>query len=98
MQRLRDGENSTRVWERRSQAEPHHQKSVGHSLWALADVKRLVALAYTLLSAAAILAMYGRNPRTASVGVYSIAEAKDKFSSLVKQAEEGEDVAITRYG
>jgi prevent-host-death family protein len=32
------------------------------------------------------------------MGVYSIAEAKDKFSSLVKQAEEGEDVAITRHG
>ena len=30
------------------------------------------------------------------MGVYSIAEAKDKFSSLVKQ--EGEDVAITRHG
>jgi prevent-host-death family protein len=32
------------------------------------------------------------------MGVYSIAEAKDKFSSLVKQAEEGGDVAITRHG
>jgi prevent-host-death family protein len=32
------------------------------------------------------------------MGVYSIAEAKDRFSSLVKQAEEGEDVAITRHG
>ena len=32
------------------------------------------------------------------MGMYSIAEAKDKFSSLVKQAEEGEDVAITRHG
>lgn len=31
------------------------------------------------------------------MAVYSIAEAKDKFSSLVKQAEEGE-VAITRHG
>ncbi len=32
------------------------------------------------------------------MGIYSIAEAKDKLSSLVKQAEEGEDVAITRHG
>ena len=32
------------------------------------------------------------------MGAYSIAEAKDKLSSLVKQAEEGEDVAITRQG
>lgn len=32
------------------------------------------------------------------MGTYSIAEAKDKLSSLVKQAEEGEDVAITRHG
>lgn len=32
------------------------------------------------------------------MGEYSVAEAKDKFSSLVKQAEEGEDVAITRHG
>ena len=29
---------------------------------------------------------------------YSIAEAKDRLSSLVKQAEEGEDVAIIRHG
>jgi antitoxin (DNA-binding transcriptional repressor) of toxin-antitoxin stability system len=32
------------------------------------------------------------------MGAYSIAEAKDRLSSLVRQAEEGEDVAITRYG
>jgi len=32
------------------------------------------------------------------MGAYSIAEAKDRLSSLVKQAEEGEDVAITRHG
>lgn len=32
------------------------------------------------------------------MSMYSIAEAKDKLSSLVKQAEEGEDVAITRHG
>ncbi len=32
------------------------------------------------------------------MGTYSIAEAKDRLSSLVKQAEEGEDVAITRHG
>jgi prevent-host-death family protein len=32
------------------------------------------------------------------MGTYSIAEAKDKRSSLVKQAEDGEDVAITRHG
>lgn len=32
------------------------------------------------------------------MGEYSVAEAKNKFSSLVKQAEEGEDVAITRHG
>jgi prevent-host-death family protein len=31
-------------------------------------------------------------------GTYSIAEAKDRLSSLVKQAEEGEDIAITRHG
>jgi prevent-host-death family protein len=29
---------------------------------------------------------------------YSIAEAKDQLSKLVRQAEEGEDVAITRHG
>ena len=32
------------------------------------------------------------------MGAYSIAEAKDRLSSLVKQAEDGEDVAITRHG
>ena len=32
------------------------------------------------------------------MGTYSIAEAKDRLSSLVRQAEEGEDVAITRHG
>ena len=32
------------------------------------------------------------------MATYSIAEAKDRLSSLVKQAEEGEDVAITRHG
>ena len=32
------------------------------------------------------------------MGAYSIAEAKDKLSGLVKQVEEGEDVAITRHG
>ena len=32
------------------------------------------------------------------MGTYSIAEAKDRLSKLVKQAEEGEDVAITRHG
>ena len=32
------------------------------------------------------------------MGAYSIAEAKDRLSSLVKQAEEGEEVAITRHG
>ena len=32
------------------------------------------------------------------MGAYSIAEAKDRLSSLVKQAEQGEDVAITRHG
>ncbi len=32
------------------------------------------------------------------MGAYSIAEAKDRLSSLVKKAEEGEDVAITRHG
>ena len=29
---------------------------------------------------------------------YSIAEAKDQLSRLVRQAEQGEDVAITRHG
>jgi len=29
---------------------------------------------------------------------YSIAEAKDQLSKLVRQAAEGEDVAITRHG
>jgi prevent-host-death family protein len=33
-----------------------------------------------------------------SAGPYSIAEAKDQLSKLVRQAEEGEDVAITRHG
>lgn len=32
------------------------------------------------------------------MGIYSIAEAKDRLSSLVKKAETGEDVAITRHG
>lgn len=32
------------------------------------------------------------------MGRYSIAEAKDRLSSLVKQAEQGGDVAITRRG
>jgi prevent-host-death family protein len=32
------------------------------------------------------------------MAAYSIAEAKDRLSSLVKQAEAGEDVAITRHG
>ena len=32
------------------------------------------------------------------MGTYSIAEAKDQLSKLVRQAEEGEDVAITRHG
>jgi prevent-host-death family protein len=32
------------------------------------------------------------------MGTYSIAEAKDRLSSLVKQAEDGEDIAITRHG
>ena len=32
------------------------------------------------------------------VATYSIAEAKDQWSRLVRQAEEGEDVAITRHG
>jgi prevent-host-death family protein len=34
----------------------------------------------------------------AEMSAYSIAEAKDRLSSLVKQAEGGEDVAITRHG
>jgi prevent-host-death family protein len=42
--------------------------------------------------------MDGQNPRVAKMGAYSIAEAKDRLSSLVKQAEQGEDVAITRHG
>ena len=32
------------------------------------------------------------------MSAYSIAEAKDRLSSLVRQAEEGEEVAITRHG
>ncbi len=32
------------------------------------------------------------------MATYSIAEAKDQLSRLVRQAEEGEDVAITRHG
>jgi prevent-host-death family protein len=32
------------------------------------------------------------------MATYSIAEAKDRLSHLVKQAEQGEDVAITRHG
>jgi prevent-host-death family protein len=32
------------------------------------------------------------------MGTYSIAEAKDRLSTLVKEAEQGEDVAITRHG
>jgi len=36
--------------------------------------------------------------KAVEMGMYSIAEAKDRLSSLVKQAEQGEDVAITRHG
>lgn len=32
------------------------------------------------------------------MAAYSIAEAKDQLSKLVREAEEGEDVAITRHG
>jgi prevent-host-death family protein len=32
------------------------------------------------------------------MGTYSIAEAKDKLSSLIRQAEEGDEVAISRHG
>jgi len=32
------------------------------------------------------------------MATYSIAEAKDHHSKLVRQTEEGEDVAITRHG
>ena len=32
------------------------------------------------------------------MGMYSIAEAQDRLSSLVRQAEKGEDVAITCDG
>ena len=32
------------------------------------------------------------------MAAYSIAEAKDRLSSLIRRAEEGEDVAITRHG
>ncbi len=32
------------------------------------------------------------------MGTYSIAEAKDRLSKLIRQAEEGEDIAITRHG
>jgi prevent-host-death family protein len=32
------------------------------------------------------------------MGAYSIAEAKDRLSTLVKEAEQGEDVAVTRHG
>jgi prevent-host-death family protein len=32
------------------------------------------------------------------MAAYSIAEAKDQLSRLVRQAEEGEEVAITRHG
>jgi prevent-host-death family protein len=32
------------------------------------------------------------------MAIYSIAEAKDKLSRLVRQGEDGEEVAITRHG
>ena len=32
------------------------------------------------------------------MATYSIAEAKDQLSKLVREAAEGEDVAITRHG
>ena len=32
------------------------------------------------------------------MAAYSIAEAKDQLSRLVRQAEEGEEIAITRHG
>jgi len=32
------------------------------------------------------------------MATYSIAEAKDQLSKLVREAQEGEDVAITRHG
>jgi prevent-host-death family protein len=42
-----------------------------------------------------LIARIHERRRTAT---YSIAEAKDQLSKLVRQAEEGEDVAITRHG
>jgi prevent-host-death family protein len=41
--------------------------------------------------------LIARTREKASNG-HSIAEAKDQLSKLVRQADEGEDVAITRHG
>jgi prevent-host-death family protein len=40
----------------------------------------------------------GQNSRDRSVTDYSVAEAKDKLSSLIDKAEAGEPVVITRHG
>jgi antitoxin (DNA-binding transcriptional repressor) of toxin-antitoxin stability system len=42
--------------------------------------------------------MDGQNSWVGEMGTYSIAEPKDRLSGLVKQAEQSEDVAITRHG
>jgi len=48
--------------------------------------------------ALAILAMDGQNLGVTQVDAYAIAGAKDRLPRLVKQAEEGEDIAVTRHG
>lgn len=48
--------------------------------------------------ALAILAMDGQNLGVTQVGAYAIVGAKDRLPRLVKQAEEGEDIAVTHHG
>jgi prevent-host-death family protein len=47
----------------------------------------------------AILAIDSQNiKKRLGVATYSIAEAKNQLSKLLREAEEGEEVAITRHG
>ena len=48
--------------------------------------------------ALATLAMDGQNLGVTQVDAYAIAGAKGRLPRLVKQAEEGKDIAVTRHG
>ena len=45
-----------------------------------------------------ILAIDSQNNPERKMATYSIADAKDQLSKLVREAAEGQDVAITRHG